>query len=165
MNAITRKQSVPAHPAGPNQSSVAGFTLIELMIVTAVIAILAAIAVPAYQDYVLRGNLAVGKHTLLDVASRQEQFFTDNKQYANTLAQLGYTTASPFHINDQGAYEATAADRIYQITLGNTGGGTTYTVTAAPQGRQLKETKCVNISINQLGVKAASGPAGTGKCW
>ncbi len=165
MDAITRTNTTPAAPAELCRPGAGGFTLIELMIVMAVIAILAAIAVPAYQDYVLRSNLAVGKHTLFDIVSRQEQFFTDNKQYADSLAQLGYTTTTPYYIDNQGAYEATAADRIYQITLGNTGGTTTYTATAIPQGRQLDETKCVNISITQLGVKSASGPAGTEKCW
>ena len=68
----------------------AGFTLIELMIVVIVLGILTAIAVPAYQNSVLKGNRAVAKAKLLDVAARQEAYFGDNKVYTNSLAFFGF---------------------------------------------------------------------------
>lgn len=59
-----------------------GFTLIELMIVVAVIGILASIAMPAYNDYVTRGKLVEGTSALADGRIRMEQFFQDNRTYA-----------------------------------------------------------------------------------
>ena len=70
-----------------------GFTLIELMIVVAIIAILASIAIPSYRDYVTRGKLTEAHSTLAGMSVRMEQFFQDNRTYigscvANTVAPL-----------------------------------------------------------------------------
>ena len=61
-----------------------GFTLIELMIVVAIIGILAVIAVPNYTDYVQRGKAAEATSNLANLKNRMEQYFQDNKTYANT---------------------------------------------------------------------------------
>jgi type IV pilus assembly protein PilE len=60
-----------------------GFTLIELMIVVAIAAILAAVAVPMYRDYVLRGRIIDATSKLSDFRVRMEQYFMDNRTYAN----------------------------------------------------------------------------------
>jgi type IV pilus assembly protein PilE len=58
-----------------------GFTLIEIMIVVAIIGILAAIAIPQYQDYVLRANIQEATSTLSDYRTRMEQWYQDNRTY------------------------------------------------------------------------------------
>ena len=65
-----------------------GFSLIELMIVVALIGLLTAIAIPAYSQYVIRANLAAAKSFLLEVASRQEQFLIGNGSYTDDLSDL-----------------------------------------------------------------------------
>lgn len=62
-----------------------GFTLIELMIVVAILGILMSIAVPAYNEYIRRGHRATAQQFLLDIAQRQEQYLLDNRQYATIL--------------------------------------------------------------------------------
>ena len=62
-----------------------GFTLIELMIVVAVVALLAAIGYPSYRDHVARGQRSQGQQFLSDIAQRQEQYLLDRRQYATAL--------------------------------------------------------------------------------
>ncbi|QDF97534.1 pilus assembly protein [Azoarcus sp. DD4] len=78
-----RSRSVGARPAG--------FSLIELMIVVAVIGILAAIAYPNYQEYVVKTNRTAAKSFLMEVAQRQQQYLLDAREYAADLTTLGMT--------------------------------------------------------------------------
>lgn len=127
-----------------------GFTLIELMVVVAIIGILAAIAIPSYQDYVLRGNRTEGMALLSDAAARQERYYAQNNTYADTLAKLGLQESSN--------------NNLYTLTISNTS-STTYTLTAAPKGAQLKDTKCGSLGLNQAGVKTKTGTAALSDCW
>ncbi len=72
----TRRQNVRLRPA-------AGFTLIELMITVAIVAILASVAYPSYQQYVIRSNRSEMEQFMLDVANREEEFLLNNRSYTN----------------------------------------------------------------------------------
>jgi type IV pilus assembly protein PilE len=73
----------PRHLPRPPRSSgrAAGFTLIELMIAVAIVSILAAVALPAYNQYVIRGNLPQATSRLATLQVQMEQFFQDNRTY------------------------------------------------------------------------------------
>ena len=68
-----------------------GFTLVELMVVVAIIGILAGIAYPSYMDYVRKGNRAKAQGFLMDVAQRQQSYLIVHREYAQSLTQLGFT--------------------------------------------------------------------------
>lgn len=141
-----------------------GFTLLELMITVAIIGILAAIAIPNYNTYVLRGNRTVAKTILAEVASRQENFFTDRKTYATTLSALGYP-ADTFYFGKSGNPSSSSTGALYAITL-PAAAATSFTViaTAQPGSAQANDTQCASLSLTNTGVKSATGGGGS-DCW
>ena len=73
-----------------------GFSLIELMIVVVVVAILGAVAMPAYNDYILRGKIPDATANLATKRVQMEQFFQDNRTYVGAPACTADTTASQY---------------------------------------------------------------------
>ena len=73
-----------------------GFTLMELMITVAVVGILAAIALPSYTQYIIRGNRSAAQAQMMDIANREQQFLLANRAYASktTLESSGYALPS-----------------------------------------------------------------------
>jgi type IV pilus assembly protein PilE len=69
-----------------------GFTLIEMMVVVVIVGILAAIAYPAYADYLIKGNRAAAQSHLMELALAQQQYLADNRAYADTIAKLNVPT-------------------------------------------------------------------------
>ena len=110
-----------------------GITLIELLIVVAVIGILAAVAYPSYEAYIIRSNRSAAQQLMLKIASREEQYRLDAKSYTATLGGTG-----GLNIIEQG-WDCTSTNT--QCTNGNytitvTGPPTTYTITAVGSTRQ-----------------------------
>jgi type IV pilus assembly protein PilE len=140
-----------------------GFSLIELMIVVAIIAIISAFAYPSYDRYVIKTKRSVAQNALLQVADRQQQFFMDNKRFAADITNLGFP-ANPYVIDDNGTSTvASDADAVYSLSLSNVT-ATTWTATAAPLNSQLsRDTYCGSLTITQTGAKSKSGASD--KCW
>ena len=140
-----------------------GFTLAETMIVIAIIAMLASIGFPQYTTYLTRTKRATAKSFMLMVADRQEQFFLDNKQYADGLSDLGYAGDTVAIDNNGIVTITTNPARIYLVDLSNTS-ATTFTIDAAPELAQAaRDTICGTLSLTHTGQRSQTG-AGT-KCW
>jgi len=132
----------------------AGFTLIELMITLAIVAILAAAATYAYTAYTLRNNRVAVQTYMTAISGKQQQYLLDAREYALTSAALG--VVQPSHLT--GKYTVT-------ITANSAATPPTFLITATPAGSQVKDTTCGTMTLNQAGTKTATGSGGVAACW
>ena len=140
-----------------------GMSLLELMVVVAIITIIASVGYPSYMGHITRANRTAAKRFLLQVADRQEQFFANHKRYADHLTDLGYG-ANGFMIDDQRAMTAAGAgDSIYREQI-NAVTPVTYTIAAVPQLRQAgHDTQCLSLTLTNAGQRGQTGPSTD--CW
>jgi len=133
-----------------------GFTLIEVMIVVAIIAVLAAIAVPNYSEQVRKSRRADAKVALAQTAQRLERCFVDNNTFVHHATDAPSCPQS--HATNDG---------YYTITVVAT--ATTYSVTAQPtsKGSQDADTQCYQMTMASDGSKISKDKAGTFNdyCW
>ncbi len=120
-----------------------GFTLMELMIVVAIVGILGAIAYPSYQDSVLKSRRAEAQADLVELSGFVERFFTTNNSYTAVILPF---TSSPR--TGPASY-----------TLSKVSGASSYTLTATPLGGQLADS-CGTLTLNQIGQQTPAT-----NCW
>lgn len=136
------------YPLLQGRRRLGGFTLIELMIAVALVAILVATALPTYSSYVRRSIRTEAQSFLMSAAARQQQFLVDTRVYAATLDAMGMPVPS----------RIAAA---YSVKLEVVAGPPqTFVLTAEPKSDQAKDS-CGTMTLNQAGAKAAA-KAG---CW
>lgn len=141
-----------------------GFTLIEAMIVVAMLAIIMAIAVPSFTDQMRRSRRAEAVQTLQSIQLQQEKRRSNVATYATALADVGVANA-------------TLPSGYYTISLGTPAGncagagapaastGNSYTVTATAAGAQAVDTTCATMSITSLCGVVTKTSTGGGRCW
>ncbi|CAH0282452.1 Fimbrial protein [Pseudomonas sp. Bi70] len=133
----------------------AGFTLIEMMVVVAIIGILAAIAYPSYSEYVKRSNRTEGQALLSDAAARQERYLNQNNTYITSpddIGKLGMNLTN--NKSATGKY-------VFSVSKVNSDGG--YTLTA---NQQFNDSKCGNLTLNAKGIRGATASgANVADCW
>lgn len=118
-----------------------GFTLIELMIVVAIIAVLAMIGLPAYDRQVMRGNRSAAQQYLMQLATKEEQYMLDSRTYTNSIATLnvGAPTTSRY---------------TYAIDIATCAPQPCFTITATPtHASQLADGA---LTIDNLGAKTGN---------
>ena len=139
-------------------SRTGGFTLIEIMIALAILAILVTIAYPSYLDQVRKSRRSDGQQALLDLANRMEKYFTEYNTYATATVATGNATDVLSSSDSSGGY--------YTLSI-TAQTATSYTIQAAPKagGPQVGDTKCANLTLTSTGLKDKSGTESVGYCW
>jgi type IV pilus assembly protein PilE len=143
-----------------NRNPYQGFTLIELMIVVAIIGILAAISYPSYQGYVIRSWRANAAACILELANRMERRYTGSSTYA---APTGDNL-----LNSGCTVEGDMPDR-YSFSYAGTPDASSFELRATPvsDGPQASD-RCGKLTINQwgqTGIADAADGVSTQECW
>jgi len=133
-----------------------GFTLIEVLVVVAIIGIIAAIAIPSYSRYITKANHTDATSFLSELAGEQQRFFSQNNTYTADLSELGYGSEE----------NVTSPEGHYTVSAEISTTGTQYTLSATPVvgGRQANDTLCSTFTISSTGIKANTGGS-RDNCW
>lgn len=128
-----------------------GFTLVELMVVVAIVAILAAIAYPTYQEQMIKTRRAEGRAAIMEVATRLERCFTRFNAYDNAAC-----SATASMLSENGYYQVSAKSI----------SAAAFTLEAKPQLAQVDDTRCGTLTLTNVGVRGQSGTPPSGyRCW
>jgi len=131
-----------------------GFTLIELMIVVAIIGVMSAIAFPSYDSYMKKSRRADAKVGLSKLADKQERFYLQNNTYTNSFAAAGLNTSNA---SEEGYYS-------FAISSADLVSG--FIITATAGSSQANDTGCTTMTLSSTGAKEPNGDPATEKdCW
>ena len=139
---------------------VAGFTLVELLVTIVVAATLISIAVPTYMSQVRKSRRTEARTAVLDLATREERYYSVNNSYSQAAVDLGYGT-------DTGQIQnLVVGNGYYQVTVTSTAAippaRAGFSVVATAIGAQAKDTSCLTFSVDQTGAQTST-PATD--CW
>jgi len=150
------KSAIEGIRRGKGRGRSAGFSLIELLLVVALVGILLSLALPSYRDSVLAGARAEGQSLLLQVAAAQERFYSANNTYS--------ANADPWASPPQTTVDS--ENGRYQVAVAACAGGTIancFVATATPQGEQT-EDNCGPLTLDNAGQRGA-GTTPVADCW
>ena len=133
-----------------------GFTLIELMMTLVIVGILASIAIPSYNSYVLRGKRAEGRAFLMDAAAKQERFYSDCNRYGTLTGARNCGTGVA-------NIDTSSETGIYSLAVSNLGANSqSFTLTATPT---FTDAECTTLTLTQAGTRGSTGTMSTADCW
>ncbi len=137
----------------------AGFSLIELMIVVCIVAILAAIAVPAYRKYVLQANRTDAVRALTSNAQILQRCYSQTFTFTSCAGSLAVTSPNGYYMIVNAETDASAGPPVTPAT---------FTITAAAVGPQTADTTCAVFTLTQTGQETAESSTGVDEsstCW
>lgn len=146
-----------------------GFTLVEMLIVVLIIGLLAGIAFPGYQRYVLQAGRADGKAKLMEIMQAQERYYSQHQTYV--VALNGSATANPPTGLGYAATPVPSDERRYNIAAAACGAAAGLTIascvrlTATRAGAQANDTECGNLTLDSRGARGISGSGSVDTCW
>ena len=136
-----------------------GFTLIEVLVVVAILAVLSAIAYPLYNSQIEKARRSDARAALLEIAQAEERFFTVNGTYTDDLNQLSLDADLQGGVSEEG---------LYTIGLAHDNGDTaTFVVTAAPvSGGPQDGDDCTQLQLDHLGARTGTwAGSDENRCW
>jgi type IV pilus assembly protein PilE len=136
-----------------------GFSLVELMVTVAILAVISSLAVSAYSGYTRRAHRTEARIALLSIQTAQEKWFLQNNAYAQSLATL--VAAPPAGLGLNLTSTGLTPNSYYQVSF-TAATATTYTVRAAAYGAQTADTACLAFTISDSGART---PAESTGCW
>ena len=146
-----------AKQTAPPGSVQGGFTLVELMITVAIVAILATIATESYTSQVQKSRRTDARSAILDLAGREEKLFSATNAYSALASDLGYAAVgTPWPINVGSNY--------YSVSV-TAPTATTYVITATAINSQAADSQCLTLFVDQTGLQSSTGSAPATTCW
>ncbi|MES9956400.1 MAG: type IV pilin protein [Sedimenticola sp.] len=145
-----------------------GLTLVEVMIVIAVIAVLTGVGYPLYTDYIIKSRRADARIALEQIAHAQERYNTVSNTYTDDLNLLNLSGPLDDNIASDGDDSTTVSEAGYYTIAVDSGtvSATVFDLSAAPvSGKsQANDTDCTGLTLDEQGIKGGSG-ADSSKCW
>ena len=123
-----------------------GFTLLEIMVVVAIIGILVAIAVPSYQSHLRKGRRADAQSYMMQLANLEQQYLLDARAYLTGAGAANTLAATP-----------TTVSTYYTVTIAAGANNPSFIITATPQGAQLSDG---TLTLDETGAKTRAGVSG-----
>lgn len=137
-----------------------GFTLIELMIVVAILAIISSIALPSYNSYVARAHRADARTQLMSASQYMQRFYAANDRFDADRSGAAIATLIPTNLTIAPGEGAA----LYRLTI--TATASDFSLTMAPiAGSKMANDVCGGFTVNALGVTGVTGTESRDNCW